>query len=562
MGVNTKSFDSASDMITFSRASGAYGLTKVGYGSELVTNGTFDSGTSSWTALSSATLSVVSGALRVTNVGANFGKAEQSLSVTSGNYYKVTFDKVGGTSANANFRVGTTSAGLDIINNVNVITNASYEYLFQATASTIYLSFVNDGTDANYNDFDNVSVKEVTYNSSDPSATLKLIYHPNDVPRIEYNTDGTAKGLLIEGARTNLLTYSEDFSTWSKFATTVTANAAVAPDGATTADKVVENTGTSARTMTRSAVVTPPASTAYTISAFVKAGGRTRFQLRMYGSFTVNPTINVNLTAATATVQQGSVSNPSIVAVGNDWYKCSFTSTTDNTNPLSLQFLLQDDAGASTYLGDGTSGIYIWGAQMEAGSFATSYIKTENATATRALDLAEINVSNFINKSAGTFLATFNYSDPTNADNNYVFSGSSNARVFYNNAGNSVWQTYDGSAGTTFGDVDSGEVYKLAVAVKTDSNISTAKNGTIQTTRTVNTALMTSIEAYPLLAIGGASSSSSYQKLNGHIKSIQYYPRRLTDAQIQRLTQPISTPTLSLTFDGQATSFTEDSIHG
>jgi len=47
---------------------------------------------------------------------------------------------------------------------------------------------------------------------------------------------------------------------------------------------------------------------------------------------------------------------------------------------------------------------------------------------------------------------------------------------------------------------------------------------------------MTSIEAYPLLAIGGASSSSSYQKLNGHIKSITYYPRRLTDAQLQELT--------------------------
>jgi len=210
-------------------------------------------------------------------------------------------------------------------------------------------------------------------------------------------------------------------------------------------------------------------------------------------------------------------------------------------------------------MGDGTSSVAATAMQIEQGEFRTSLIKTTGAPATRALDLPQINVSNFINKSAGTFLATFNYSDPTNVDGNYALGGVANVRVFYNNPGSSDWYSYDGSAATHFGAVDSGEVYKLAVAIKTDSNISTAKNGDIVTTSTSGTALMTNIEAAPTLSIGGASAS---QKLNGHIKSITYYPRRLTDAQIQRLTQPISTPTLSLTFDGQATSFTEDSIHG
>ena len=72
MGVNTKRFDSASDMITFSRASGGYGFTKVGYGSELVTNGDFSDGSTGWTA-SSATLSVVSGRLQVVATSAYGG---------------------------------------------------------------------------------------------------------------------------------------------------------------------------------------------------------------------------------------------------------------------------------------------------------------------------------------------------------------------------------------------------------------------------------------------------------------------------------------------------------
>jgi len=552
MGVNTKSFDSASDMITFSRASGGYGFTKVGYGPELVTNGTFDTNLTGWETTPYGTASdwsVVNGqAVCQTSTGLSI--KTQAIPVEIGSYYEVS----GNSDKTTELRIGSTT---NFNSGVNIGTNnGNFVQVIQATNVYLIVAMRTDTNGTFY--WDNISVKEVTYNSSAADATLKLIYHPNNVPRIEYNTDGTAKGLLIEGARTNSYKYSEDLSeyVWVGSSGTISSiNAITSPDGNSTGNLVI--TAVNAPFFRRQNGLGVDS----TISFYAKAQ-----EYSFVFANNDNGAGWVCFDLATESIALGNNGfSGEMTAVGNGWYRCvaTFPMLIAGHNAHIGIGVRENFGGTYTASSaNGTSGAYIWGAQMEAGPFATSYIKTENATAARALDLAEINVSNFINKSAGTFLATFNYSDPTNADNNYVFSGSSNARVFYNNAGNSVWQTYDGNAGTTFGDVDSGEVYKLAVAVKTDSNISTAKNGTIQTTRTVNTALMTSIEAYPLLAIGGASSSSSYQKLNGHIKSITYYPRRLTDAQLQRLTQPISTPTLSLTFDGQATSFTEDSIHG
>jgi len=551
MGVNTKRFDSASDMITFSRASGGYGFTKVSYGSELVSNGDFSDGSTGWNLNPTAgTMEVVNGKLVATNATAVGGQAFTNLlsGYAIGTPYEISFTVSDYVSGYVKLSVGN-------IYSEAVSSNGTFNFVIPYTVGLprVYFNIANTSLS-----IDNISVKEVTYNSSDPSATLKLIYHPNDVPRIEYDLDGSAKGILVEGARTNSYKYSEDLSeyVWIGSSGTISSiNAITSPDGNSTGNLVI--TGVNDPFSRRQNGLGVDS----TISFYAKAQ-----EYSFVFANNDNGAGWVCFDLATESIALGNNGfSGEMTAVGNGWYRCvaTFPMLIAGNNAHMAIGVRENFGGTYTASSaNGTSGAYIWGAQMEADPFATSYIKTENATATRALDLAEINVSNFINKSAGTFLATFNYSDPTNADNNYVFSGSSNARVFYNNAGNSVWQTYDGSAGTTFGDVDSGEVYKLAVAVKTDSNISTAKNGTIQTTRTVNTALMTSIEAYPLLAIGGASSSSSYQKLNGHIKSIKYYPRRLTDAQIQRLTQPISTPTLSLTFDGQATSFTEDSIHG
>jgi hypothetical protein len=558
MGVNTKSFDSASDMITFSRASGAYGLTKVSYGSELVTNGTFDTDTTGSTPNTWETNSANASLIKQADGTALFTSASFAYARISNEdrpvlpvgVYWVSFEISETQGSLSNVHVGIGAVGNTISG------DGTYGYAYVSSSEQAYELQIrpNSGGTGSFK-IDNISVKEVTYNSSDPSATLKLIYHPNDVPRIEYNVDGSAKGILIEEARTNSYKYSEDFSNseWIGSSGTISSiNAITSPDGNSTGNLVITGVNTPFSRRQNGLGVDS------IISFYAKAQ-----EYSFVFANNDNGAGWVCFDLATESIALGNNGfSGEMTAVGNGWYRCvaTFPMLIAGHNVHMAIGVRENFGGTYTASSaNGTSGAYIWGAQMEAGSFATSYIKTENVTATRALDTPQINVSNFINKSAGTFLATFNYSDPTNVDANYVLGGTSNARVFYNNGGTSYWSSFDGSAPTALGALDSGEVYKLAVAIKTDSNISTAKNGDIVANSTSGTALMTNIEATPLLSIGGGSAN---QKLNGHIKSITYYPRRLTNAQIQRLTQPISTPTLSLTFDGQATSFTEDSIHG
>ena len=129
-------------------------------GSELVTNGTFDTDVSGWTALDSAALSVNSGNLRVTNVGSNFGKASQVVPTVAGKTYVVTIDYVGGTSGSTNLRVGSTLAAINLVPNVQINgTVRTWSFSFTAVSTTSYLAVVNDGVDGNYSDVDNVSLR-------------------------------------------------------------------------------------------------------------------------------------------------------------------------------------------------------------------------------------------------------------------------------------------------------------------------------------------------------------------------------------------------------------------
>lgn len=229
---------------------------------------------------------------------------------------------------------------------------------------------------------------------------------PAGVPRIDYApVTGECNGLLIEEQRTNLLAYSEQFdnAAWPKSNATVTPNATVAPDGTPTADKLVENTATATHYAYQG--ITTPANTTYTFSIYAKAAERTRVSVTTRGVGWVSGVVNIfDLTNGSVVTGAGVVTN-----VGNGWYRISVTDLTDGT----VQFrglLVSTASGASqNFLGDGTSGIYIWGAQREVGSFPTSYIKTEASQVTRAADDAVMTGTNFSDwaNSVGTVLAKY-----------------------------------------------------------------------------------------------------------------------------------------------------------
>lgn len=201
-------------------------------------------------------------------------------------------------------------------------------------------------------------------------------------------------GMLLEAVGTNLLTYSEqvDNAAYSPVAATITANAIAAPDGATTGDKLVEGATSTVHYLKRTAAVTISAYTSYTISMFVKAAGRTKFNLQLADATEVNGVnYDFDLTAATVggPLVMGSATQYTarMVNYGGGWYRCSVSAIMD-TFSTSCNFKLTLLNGVlSSYLGDGTSGVHVWGCQLETGLVATSYILTTTAAATRSADI-------------------------------------------------------------------------------------------------------------------------------------------------------------------------------
>jgi hypothetical protein len=128
-------------------------------GENLVTNGTFDNGTTGWTLHESPSISVVNGAIRVTNVGSNYSKIETTIPTVAGKTYTVNFDYVGGTSTQHNVRVGSGSTGANLYPNTSVSTGNN-TISFTAIDSTSFLCFVNNNVDGAYNDWDNIIVTE------------------------------------------------------------------------------------------------------------------------------------------------------------------------------------------------------------------------------------------------------------------------------------------------------------------------------------------------------------------------------------------------------------------
>ena len=211
------------------------------------------------------------------------------------------------------------------------------------------------------------------------SVTYIMKYASSGVAR-SWNYDASGnRSRLIEGARTNLTTYSEqlDNAAWTKSNTTIAANATAAPDGYTTADKVVENTATSTHQIGR--VYTKATSAiAYTLSAYVKAAGQTAVYFETDDAASNGATCLFNLadgTAGTPTANAFAAVSATIEDAGNGWFRCALMFTTTTTASLTTNIKVKQ---ATAYAGSTANGLYIWGVTVEVGPFMSSYISTEN----------------------------------------------------------------------------------------------------------------------------------------------------------------------------------------
>ena len=236
-------------------------------------------------------------------------------------------------------------------------------------------------------------------------------------PRFDYDpVTKQPKGLLIEEQRTNLLLQSEAFNDayWNKVSTTISANNTTSPDGTISADKITEDVANNTHQLS-STTVSVTNGTTYTFSIYAKKAERQYLTFNGSSAFFGGQDFCIYDLNSGVITQQGTSGQASITDVGNGWYRCLRTiPATATGNSIAAWGISNSSTGgrAPIYTGDGVSGFYIWGAQLELGAFATSVIPTQASQVTRAADTAVIQGSNFsswYNQNEGTVYVDITY---------------------------------------------------------------------------------------------------------------------------------------------------------
>jgi len=368
----------------------------------------------------------------------------------------------------------------------------------------------------------------------------------NSAPRFDHNpTTGESLGLLVEEQRTNLLLRSEEFdnASWGKNFCSVVANTTTAPDGTVSADLIREDASTNTHGINQ------PFSTITTgsFTVFCKAAGR-NFCTAYFSGSGQRATVFVNLLtgAITQEIYTGTTKiSSTVTSAGSGWWKISVSATgTSLTSVIILPSLTgTGTSSGESYLGDGVSGIYVWGAQLETGAFPTSYIPTTTAAATRSADVASItgtNFSSWYNQTEGTLLCNAkdaivfpsslrHYADLT--PNSLAYSIS----IVQSNAGytgpgqNIVAGVYNLSLQAAIDlNAQTAEALRVAIAYKAN-DVSASRNGVLGTPDTV-----ASLPTPDRLLIG---SSATLRHCNSPISRITFWPQRLPDSTLQVITQ-------------------------
>lgn len=357
------------------------------------------------------------------------------------------------------------------------------------------------------------------------------------------------RGILIEEQRTNLLTYSEQINS-TKYDTvqyiTVTSSVAVSPDGTVSAGLVAPTVATGAHYIYRlGATFSYVSGTTYTYTVFAKFAGAQYLQLTMPATaFGSSQYANFDLLGGVITTAAGC--SASIVPSGNGWYRCSVsvTATASAAAPAGATIVMINTATSGrtpAFTGVPTEGVYLWGAQLEAGAFPTSYIPTVASQVTRSEDVASVNtLSPWYNATEGTLFARG--SKPSASSAGLFFdaglAGSSSERLYggltnaNSNSFTGDWRVAGSSPDFFNNTTPKWAVGKVsAIALSYGVGRGAACDGVTVRDRTTAT-----IPTVAKLQIGKAAETSSAGHLNGHIQSLEYYPRRLSNTELQEIT--------------------------
>ena len=226
------------------------------------------------------------------------------------------------------------------------------------------------------------------FSTTSPSLSLDFANVQALDPRISFSraTTATYYGTRTALAEQNLLLQSQTFeTTWNAINATVGVNSTIAPDGTITAESFTPTATSGTHSLQQSAGTI---GVQCTFSVFAKSNGYTNIQLFADSSGNFNATFD--LTAGTAASTGGAV--VSIVNVGSGWYRCIATFTQTASTRLNISGFPTGATASNfgnTFTGDGTSGVFLWGAQLEQRSTVTAYQVTTTQPVTNYIPVLE-----------------------------------------------------------------------------------------------------------------------------------------------------------------------------
>ena len=361
---------------------------------------------------------------------------------------------------------------------------------------------------------------------------------PENVPRFDHNpTTGESLGLLIEESRTNIALYSQalnNSSVWGQYASTVSQDSTISPSGQSDAYKITLGASPTGTYQGILQGINLSTSNYYTFSCFVKAGNQSI--IKISESFSFGYSITANLSTKQITSNGGYVVSQGIQEYPNGWFR--IYGVWDLRSISGPTYTVWD-----IYLGtNSTSGLhcYAWGPQLEAGSFPTSYIPTSGSTVTRSADFVEMsgtNFSNWYNSIESTFYTNYIINSLDAAYNNPSFYAYDNASaqnylaIFGYNPAYAWAQASNATAagislgGTTTTNVD----YKVSFGVKVNDFAASINGSAVSTDASGNVPVVSQMFIGKRVEVSNAH-------LNGTLKRLTYYPKRLTNTQLQNLT--------------------------
>lgn len=346
---------------------------------------------------------------------------------------------------------------------------------------------------------------------------------PPGVPAFDHDPmTGESLGIQMFEARTNLTKYSEEIENpaWTKVGVTVVPNNTRSPDGSVTMDRLVEDNSTGIHAILQDHGVQPIGT--YTYSCFIKPFGRT--QILLSQTISVSYAVVFDLISLTATSYFGGATG-NIVRLQDNIYRLDFTFTTVSSHRLAL-VTYGAISNNPSYTGDGVSGFYAWGAQLEAGPFVTPYIPTTSTTVTRTAPQLYINTdTTWFNALEGALYVAASNTPPGALRTLASLWGGGGDVMYISGAINAVINT-------------SGAQQFFVAGAPLERNKAVLSYKVNDSTASINGALAvtdTSVVPSPVTKLCVGSLDGSWLAC-GRISKLAYWPKRLSNNELSALT--------------------------